>query len=43
MNFIRIDSETDVHFAHASGFVAKTTATTEERLKELLKKSFISQ
>jgi len=43
MNFTKIESEADVHFAHASGFVAKTTATTTERLKELLKKSFVSQ
>ena len=40
MDFTRIDQEPDVHFAHASGFVAKTSATTPERLKELLGKSF---
>lgn len=38
----KIDSEPDVHFAHIRGFVAKTTATSPERLKELLSKSFVS-
>lgn len=35
-DFTRITNETDVHFAHKRGFVAKTSATTEERLGELL-------
>ena len=43
MNFTLIETEADVHFAHASGFVAKTTAETPDRLRELLKKSFTSQ
>lgn len=37
LDFTRIASCADVHFAHARGFVAKTSATTTERLKELLK------
>ena len=36
LEFTRIDGEEDVHFAHARGFVAKTTATEVERLKELV-------
>ena len=35
-DFTRIESEPDVHFAHARGFVAKTSAADEARLKELL-------
>ncbi len=36
LDFTRIDEEPDVHFAHARGFVAKTSAVEESRLKELL-------
>ena len=36
VNMSQIASETDVHFAHARGFVAKTSATTVERLQTLL-------
>ena len=35
-DFTRIEAQPDVHFAHARGFVAKTSATDIERLKELL-------
>lgn len=35
-DFTRIGSEADVHFAHARGFVAKTSADQPGRLKELL-------
>jgi hypothetical protein len=35
-DFTRIDKEPDVHFAHARGFVAKTSANDITRLKELL-------
>lgn len=38
-DFTRITDEPDVHFAHKRGFVAKTSATTEERLGELLEKA----
>lgn len=36
MDFARVEGEADVHFAHASGFVCKTTATAPARLKELV-------
>ncbi|GAA5482565.1 MYG1 family protein [Haloferula sargassicola] len=38
-DFTRIEDEGDVHFAHARGFVAKSSATTEERLRELLERA----
>lgn len=37
LDFTRIGHLDDVHFAHARGFVAKTSATDPERLKELLR------
>lgn len=36
LDFTRIEAEGDVHFAHARGFVAKSTANTEPRLRELI-------
>lgn len=36
LDFMRIKAESDVHFVHARGFVAKTSATEMGRLKELL-------
>lgn len=36
LNFAPLERETDVHFAHKQGFVAKTTSTDPERLRELL-------
>jgi len=35
-DFTRIETQEDVHFAHARGFVAKTSAADEPRLRELL-------
>ena len=35
-DFTRIDKEPDVHFAHARGFVAKTSAAEISRIRELL-------
>jgi hypothetical protein len=35
-DFTRIEKEPDVHFAHARGFVAKTSATEMDRVKALL-------
>lgn len=35
-DFTRIEKESDVHFAHARGFVAKTSASEISRVKELL-------
>jgi hypothetical protein len=36
LDFTRISGESDVHFAHARGFVAKTSATEPDRLRHLL-------
>ena len=36
LDFTRIKAEPDVHFAHARGFVAKTSATDPTRLRQLL-------
>jgi hypothetical protein len=36
LDFTRIEDKEDVHFAHKSGFLAKTTTTDEARLKEFL-------
>lgn len=41
LDFTRIQGEPDVHFAHARGFVAKTSATDPSRLKELLAQSWV--
>ena len=35
IDFTRIEQEEDVHFAHRSGFIAKTSATDPERLQAL--------
>ena len=43
MDFTALESEDDVHFAHARGFVAKSTATEPERLKQLLASAFVSE
>lgn len=40
MDFTRVTGEEDVHFAHARGFVAKTSATEPERLQQLLRQAF---
>lgn len=36
LDFSRVNDEPDVHFAHKSGFMCKTTATSPERLRELI-------
>ena len=36
LDFSRVEKEPDVHFAHKSGFMCKTTATTPERLQQLI-------
>ena len=41
LDFTRIESSADVHFAHARGFVAKTSATDPARLRQLLGLSWI--
>lgn len=40
LDFTRIQDCEDVHFAHARGFVAKTSATDPVRLRELLRQSW---
>lgn len=40
LDFTRIRDCGDVHFAHARGFVAKTSATDPERLRALLKEAW---
>ncbi|HQW29357.1 MAG TPA: MYG1 family protein [Verrucomicrobiales bacterium] len=39
LDFTRIVDEADVHFAHARGFVAKTSATSLQRLTELVEQA----
>ena len=41
LDFTRIESSEGVHFAHARGFVAKTSATDPARLQQLLGQSWI--
>lgn len=41
-DFTRIESEPDVHFAHARGFVAKTSSADAVRLRELLEKALVT-
>ena len=36
LDFSPLEAEPDVHFAHKQGFVAKTSATSPDRLRELL-------
>lgn len=36
LDFSRVGDEPDVHFAHASGFMCKTSATDPARLRELI-------
>ena len=42
MDFSRVEGEADVHFAHARGFIAKTSAVDKERLQEMLIQSYQS-
>ena len=41
-DFSRVNDEPDVHFAHKSGFMCKTSATDPERLKAILLKAVIA-
>ena len=43
LDFTRIENEVDVHFAHARGFVAKTSATELGRLKELIESAKVDR
>jgi hypothetical protein len=42
LDLSKLEAEADVHFAHVRGFIAKTSATEEPRLRELLANSQIS-
>ena len=37
LDFSKVEAEDDVHFAHKSGFMCKTSAVEPDRLKELIK------
>ena len=41
LDFSRVEGEPDVHFAHKSGFMCKTTATEPERLRALIAGAWI--
>ena len=41
MDFTRVGDEQDVHFAHARGFIAKTSSDEVARLKALLLQSYL--
>ncbi len=43
MEFTRISGEKDVLFTHARGFIAKTESSDSERLRDLLRQSFIAK
>ncbi len=40
LDFSRVEGEADVHFAHKSGFMCKTTATDPERLQALIRQAW---
>jgi len=40
LDFARVQGEPDVHFAHASGFMCKTSATEPARLQALVKRAW---
>jgi hypothetical protein len=42
LDFSLLEEEGDVHFAHARGFIAKTSSTEVKRLKTLLLKAYRS-
>jgi hypothetical protein len=41
MDFSQLEGEVDVHFAHARGFIAKTSSADVERLKMLVNSAYI--
>jgi hypothetical protein len=41
MDFVDLEQCADVHFAHTRGFVAKTSATEADRLRELLALAYV--
>lgn len=42
LDFRRLQNEKDIHFAHIQGFIAKTSSTDYERLKQLVLNAFVS-
>lgn len=42
LDFTKITAEPDVHFTHAGGFVAKTTATDPSRLRALIDRALVT-
>ncbi len=40
LDFSQVSQEVDVHFAHTSGFMCKTSATDPSRLRQLIEKSY---
>jgi hypothetical protein len=42
LDFSQVKDEPDVHFAHKSGFMCKTSATDPKRLRELITNSWLS-
>jgi hypothetical protein len=42
LDLSNLEEEVDVHFAHARGFIAKTSATEEARLRELIASAQVS-
>lgn len=41
LDFTQISNEPDVHFAHARGFLAKTSSSARERLRQLAAKAIV--
>lgn len=41
LDFSRLEGEADVHFAHKSGFMCKTSATDPERLRQLIRGAYV--
>ena len=41
LEFSRLEGEADIHFAHARGFIAKTSSDQVDRLKNLLSQAYI--
>lgn len=42
LDFTQVESEADVHFAHARGFLAKTSSSDPQRLQELIRASLVT-
>ncbi|MFT7623207.1 MAG: hypothetical protein ACI9WU_002386 [Myxococcota bacterium] len=43
LDFARVGDEADVHFAHKSGFMCKTTANDPERLRQLIQGAWLPE